>query len=1048
MATTWINKNTPSTVTNRKSNNVDDWEEWEDDEVVTPIDASEEVGVGSCQPPASSLHGNNTKTTSTRGSRISTAKIRRLKSRQRQKAQNAKAGIRLITDMSAFRRSNYSADNARGSPRARAPKFVDAAALRALEGEPSSASVGNWNWLKKKNGKSPISATSDRGDRFKGNKVSPDDEPIVIGISLPSSDMRHQDIGPETASMSNHSQVHTTEKAGNNVSNPHAQKSVWSPDTPDTSFSFGSRLAASRTISRDPMPSQFLREQTPPSVPALPTDCDKKTPAQKKILSLELGKSPEEESESGTPYTLFEEDGVSSPQRRMKAKGVGMSPDSACSRSHGWWDHVVTPFFDKTMSFSSRSYQIDSSPKNGERREPWTCQDDKHSPSSSSEAAAAAAATSSSSRTILPEAARAPIVRAPTPRRYSSTCPGTDQQEASWTPPAQAVLLPVAGSRNAATPRVVVTRDSSNTPDCPPPYSPPEKRQDGKPVRYRAVFPAGHHLHTHFPPTPRPASPGLTATMTSQGGPPSVVDLSPTLLRTQTPHPVVCAPLPVRPTGTFVPVEHVYAATGTRHKVERRRRRHEKEEVIARRAGGFWRGRGCIPSKGCFGRTGREGRQRRRVWVAVWGGIIALLLLIILLAVFLTRHQQHGTAETPSIWVNLTDYPPMPTGVLSVVGPDNTAAKSGCTEPSTMWSCSLPKDQHTSVLPYKPDQPTLMMQIQWDNSTTRAWNVPNGDVPAAAPVARRANGAASFAKALLLLRRQAQSQAGSTRPFAPNPAPPTFKEMWFLGETTDDIKSDQKAGEPTPFYISLLPPANALSIPAPRLTRRESSPTIGNATFKNLIPPPDVEADGTSVPTVLMPQPVQQPVRLFDRGLPTEHYGFYTYFKKTIFLKSITVQNHTEGGDSNNNNDSNGQHTDATPLDKDGGCRKTEASHLVTWGETRLRIQIWTRLLEKNTSSLLKPDGGRGSSQLIRPGTMPYPVTITQDTHGGDPNRKLVWERAIDERLQVQKDQAQALMNNMAVGGTWINRRGMGDAKFGGFDGGTGGCKCEWVNWV
>ncbi|KAG6006824.1 hypothetical protein E4U43_000395 [Claviceps pusilla] len=1069
MATSSMNRNIPSTAPSIKSPNVDDWEEWEDDEVVTPVDAYQQAEVGLCQPSASSLHDNITKTTSTRGSRISTAKIRRLKSRQRQKAQNAKAGIRLITDMSAFRRSNYNADNARGSPRARAGKFVDAAALRALEGEPSSSSVGNWNWLKKKNGKSPISATHDREDRFKGNQPSAEEDgPIVIGVSLASSERRHQDMGPETAPTSHYPQVHAIEKAGN-TSNPNAQKSVWSPDTPDTSFSFSTRLAASKTISQAPVPVQFSREQTLPSVPALPTDYDKKTSPQNRTLSLELGKSPQEDSDSSTPHTLFEEDDVPSPQRRMKAKELDQSPESACSRSQGWWDHVITPFFDKTMSFSSRNHQMDFSPKDGDRKEPWAGCDDKPSPA----AAVDVSSSSSSSRTILPTAAQASIVSVPAPQQCSSTYPDAHQHEGSRMPPAKAVRVPVAGSRAAATPRVVVTCDNSNTPDCPPPYSPPEKQQDGKHIRYRAVFPPGHPLHSQFPPTPRPASPGLGATMTSQRGAPSTIDHTPALLRTQTSHPVVSAPLPVRPTGTFVPPEHAYAASGTRHKVERRRRRHEKEDVIARRAGGFWRGRGCIPSKGCFGRTGREGRQRRRVWMMIWGGVIALLLLVILLAVFLTRRlQRYGAEQTPSIWVNLTDYPPMPTGVLTVVGPDNTAAKSGCTEPSTLWSCSLPKEQHASVLPYRPDQPTLVMQIQWDNGTARKWNAADGHeaTAAAASVVRRAHGAASFARDghLRLRQRQAQSQTVTTV-FAPNPAPPTFKEMWFLGETTDDIRSDQKAGEPTPFYISLLPSANGLSMGGgPSLSRRESSPTIGNETFRNLIPPPDVEADGTSVPALLMPQPVQQPVRLFDRGLPTEHYGFYTYFKKTIFLKSITTQNQTEQGNNshnNNNNNNSNDHDkntttdDAISLDKNGGCRKAEASHLVTWGETRLRIQIWTKLLEKNTSSLLKADGGGGGDgvvgsgsgsirPLIRPGTMPYPVSITQDTHGGDPNKKLVWERAINERLQVQPDQAQALINNMGIGGTWINRRGRGDAKMGGFDGGTGGCRCEWVNWV
>ncbi|KAK2592886.1 hypothetical protein QQS21_009418 [Conoideocrella luteorostrata] len=1026
MAAPPTDKNAYLTVTN-SGKDMDEWEEWEDDEVITPIDAGEQIQI--CQQTGPS-QSRNTKSANPRASRVSTAKVRRVKSRQRQKAQNAKAGIRLITDMSAFRRNNHVANYMRSSNE-RSGKFVDAAALRALEGEPNSASVGSWNWLKKRgngngnngnNGKNPDSATSTREHRAKDQELSPEDRPIVIGISLVSSDMEGREISPQTAIVGNPASFPEVETEKNALPNgpsgtanttTNVLNSVWSPDTPDTSFSFSPSRIASSVYSQAPMPRNVTKERVLPPVPAVP-DSYKKTSSHKKVLSLELSKSPQEESESGTPCTLFEEDGDPSPQRVTKTKGLALSPDSAGSRSHGWWDHVVTPFVDRRMSFSSRKQRLES-PKEQARNEPRTRDDTTEK--------------STISPKITPVPVQAPIVRAPTPRRTPPPRSDIKQQEKQQIPSVKVMPTPTAtaaaAGRDAPTPRIVVTRDSVSASDCPPPYSPPKKR-DGKPIRYRAVFPAGHPLYSQFPPSPRPASPGLAATMTSQSGAQEVADHTPALLRTQTP-PMRSEPLPARPVGTFLPPEHAYPAVGSRHKVERQRRRHEKEDVLARRAGGFCRGRGCIPSKGCFGRTGREGRKRRRVWMAIWGGIIALILLIILLAVLLTRH--HNPAEVPSIWVNLTDFPPMPTGVLTVVGPDNTAAKSGCTEPSALWSCSLPKDQHASVAPYKPNQPTLIMQIQWDNDTRRSWNVPGGDPPPSAT--RRALGAATYALSAL---KRAQS---TITQFAPNPSPPKFKEMWFLGQTTDDIKSDQKAGEPTPFYISLLRSVND-TVPTPRgLARRESSPDIGNDTFKNLVPPPDVEADGTSVPAVMMPNPVQQPIRLFDRGLPTEHYGFYTYFKRTIFLKSVTIENQTQ---------------DTTPLDKDGGCRKTEASHLVTWGETRLHVQIWTRVLERNTSSLLKSEAGNGISsgagQLIRPGTMPYPVTVTQDTHGGDPDKKLVWDRPINDRLQVQKDTAQALINNIGIGGTWINRRNGGDAKFGGFDGGTGGCKCEWVNWV
>src|SRR5687767_11649596 len=81
----------------------DEWEDWEDDEGITPIDTAEQVliqGPFTINNPKRSSTSN--KSFSSRVSRQSTIKIQRLKSRQRQKAQNAKAGIKLVTDMTAL----------------------------------------------------------------------------------------------------------------------------------------------------------------------------------------------------------------------------------------------------------------------------------------------------------------------------------------------------------------------------------------------------------------------------------------------------------------------------------------------------------------------------------------------------------------------------------------------------------------------------------------------------------------------------------------------------------------------------------------------------------------------------------------------------------------------------------------------------------------------------------------------------------------------------------------------------------------------------------
>ncbi|GKT42340.1 uncharacterized protein ColSpa_02521 [Colletotrichum spaethianum] len=249
--------------------------------------------------------------------------------------------------------------------------------------------------------------------------------------------------------------------------------------------------------------------------------------------------------------------------------------------------------------------------------------------------------------------------------------------------------------------------------------------------------------------------------------------------------------------------------------------------------------------------------------------------------------------------------------------------------------------------------------------------------------------------------------------------------MYFLGNTTDGIVSDSKAGEPTPFYLSILNSANETVGPNALDRRQNSEQPLGDISVS--LPAPDLEADGTGAPAQLFPHALQQPVRLYDRGLPTEHYGFYTYFKRTIYLKSVTTLNGTDG-------ESN------VPLDKDGGSRRSEAKFLVTWSQTRFLVQIWTRS-EDNTQLLTSNDGEKQ-------GSMPYPVTVKTDTHGGQSGDKFVWHWPVTDRQGIDTANPKLLPNDIGFGGTLVNPRKDKDASFGGFDGGTGGCRCEWANFI
>jgi hypothetical protein len=267
--------------------------------------------------------------------------------------------------------------------------------------------------------------------------------------------------------------------------------------------------------------------------------------------------------------------------------------------------------------------------------------------------------------------------------------------------------------------------------------------------------------------------------------------------------------------------------------------------------------------------------------------------------------------------------------------------------------------------------------------------------------------------------------------------------MFFLGNTTDGVVSDDKAGEPTPFYISMLRSTNDTAGPNV-LTRRGdglaqrqqtgSAASLLNAT--DIAPPPALAADGTGAPAVLFSFPTQQPLRLYDRGLPTEHYGFYSYFNKTTYVKSVAALLGNGPGDDVD--------SDPVPADQNGGSLRTEAKFLVTWLMVRYKVEIWTR--RENSTRLLA--GGVSGQDAAQPGTFPYPVTVTMDTHGGERGKKFVFVRGVDDRQRIVLDDARFVANQMNTTGDLINPAGGFNPSFGGMDGGTGGCKCEYRNWV
>lgn len=415
-------------------------------------------------------------------------------------------------------------------------------------------------------------------------------------------------------------------------------------------------------------------------------------------------------------------------------------------------------------------------------------------------------------------------------------------------------------------------------------------------------------------------------------------------------------------------------------------------------------------------------KKKKKKGLCFWGCccclvFFVLLAVIIPLTVVLTKQGNDKPVGTPiapgtpagtqpdqsgnSGWLNLPNLPPIPTGVSTIAQPEAVEEESGCVAPTTLWSCALPKELQDSVKPNKPDQPNFSIQIAYDNSTKVSKRVAN-------PVS-----AGAFIRSLL--RKRALPSA--------SPALPSDADRAFLGKTTDGNVAPF-GGESTPLYISF----QESNKPASRLSKRAGPDDPTNIT--GVIPPPSLESDGTAAAANLLAFPSSQQLRLYNRGKENEHYGFYSYFDRSIFLKQI-----------------NGTNRGGNPADINGGSLKSAATMRCTYTETRFLVQIWTR---SQTSKPLLQRSTQGNDPTKRPGTFPYPVTLTLDRHGGNAARKMLYCYNMEsDGTILNKDSTKFFQfEDRGFGGNLINgTQGRPNAS-GPIDGGTGGCSCQWQNWL
>ncbi len=562
-------------------------------------------------------------------------------------------------------------------------------------------------------------------------------------------------------------------------------------------------------------------------------------------------------------------------------------------------------------------------------------------------------------------------------------------------------------------------RVQGRAPACePPPYSPP--RAQLPPQRSNQAPPSdlsARGVSAQTPPTFQPSAVPSRQQPAPMPGPAFWSAPASNAPQAGAPRREGAWGLPPRPNMLPVTMQDLGPRAGSRQAAEAaesKRRRGDKEDTFARKVGAVLRRMGFAKTNGFLGRSGTQARKRRRCCCGVITAVIIALVLIAVLAVMLSQ-QNRDSAPQDSRWVNLTDWPPMPTGVYAVVRPDLEAADSGCASPPTLWSCALPKELQQPGSENIANQPTFLFKIDYLQAST--------------PNATKSEG----------------TDLASNISFAATPDPPSLEDQQFIGNTTDGIVSALKEGEVSPFALSLLSDSTQ---PPARLRRRQEEPEseeedefpdIGSS-----IPPPETNADGSAKAASLFPLSVSQQLRLYDPGLETEHVGFYIYFERSIFLQSSSVVDDTGRGGRGD-----------VPADRNGGSTIDAARARCTWTQTRFLVQIWTR--KDNRTRVSRTNATSTSTTPTTIESFPYPVTFTSDRHGGDVTTKMIYCYGIDDRGRLDPDQAAIQLENRGAGGQLVgggqgplgkDKVTLAQGGLGGIDGGTGGCACRWDNFA
>ncbi|KAA8909001.1 hypothetical protein FN846DRAFT_637133 [Sphaerosporella brunnea] len=340
--------------------------------------------------------------------------------------------------------------------------------------------------------------------------------------------------------------------------------------------------------------------------------------------------------------------------------------------------------------------------------------------------------------------------------------------------------------------------------------------------------------------------------------------------------------------------------------------------------------------RGGQGPTSSEKQRKRRVrrcWII--GGVVIIVLLAVIIGVVMGTRSRHRNASGAPEGSSSSDTPALPLGNIAV-RPFRAAERlSTCIAPPYQWSCKLPPDTKAPMT----------------NATNDGFKVP---------------------EFRFTVRRRDPSDSEPESSWTPVPGNvPNITDY----ENLASVDGETDAGEETDFYITLITAVSSAS---------EDIQAQINGTKRGMI-----KEESHMLPAAA----ANQPLRLFNRGLDTENYGFHIYFDKTIQFandSSLTSNRDT------------------------GGVSAKDARYRIQWNHTRFRVTIFTKTIGKVVENTATTE-------------LDLPVDIWEDRIGGDRGARTVV--------------AYGLSEDGAIKGQ------MGIAEKKGVNTETRGCFCHWSNY-